>query len=85
MMQYIGNQLKHNVIITDLTTYFQQAWSIHVRKTVSSDVVCFSSGKCLLSSSQMKADNKKGVGTLTYYSIEALDCPTLIISKAHAK
>ena len=53
MMQYIGNQLKHNVIITDLTTYFQQAWSIHVRKTVSSDVVCFSSGKCLLSSSQM--------------------------------
>jgi len=39
----------------------------------------------MLTNSQKKAIIKKqGVGTFAYYSTEALDCPSCIISKAHA-
>lgn len=59
--QDIGDHLKCYVIIRSLATNFQKAWSGYPGKAVSLDVLCFNSGKTLLSGQQMPCMSSQGL------------------------
>lgn len=58
---YIRDLLKYYAIIKGLAANFQQAWSTYLGKVVSSDVICFNSGKSSLSCHQTTCSFSQGL------------------------